>query len=346
MQRCFDLAQLGAGRVAPNPMVGAVLVYQGRIIGEGWHRQYGGPHAEVNAVADVRQEDRRFISKSTLYISLEPCCIFGKTPPCTDLILRNEIKKVVVSCMDQTPEVKGKGVAILRQAGVEVVTGVLAMEGKVISAVRNTFTHLNRPFIQLKFAKTRNGFMGKKGEQVWISNLFSKRLAHKVRAEFGAIMVGTNTAITDSPQLTNRLWYGDSPLRIVLDRNLTIKPDNGVMGPSANTWVITEKDAPVQQSSNVRFYKMKFDNMLIKNVLQTLAEERVTSLIVEGGAFTLNQFVQKGLWDEAWVFTGKRMVKDGIPAPNIFGEVVGSWPIADDVLTILSNPEAQPLNFH
>ncbi len=346
MQRCFDLARLGARHVAPNPMVGAVLVYDGRIIGEGWHRKYGQAHAEVNAVGDVAPVDRHLIKNSTLYVSLEPCCTLGNTPPCTDLIIKNKIKKVVISCVDKTPAVKGKGVAVLEQAGVKVVQGILSGEGKAISTIRNTFTNLRRPYILLKFAKTRNGYMGKRGRQVWISNLFSKRLAHKARSEYGAILIGTNTATTDSPQLNNRLWTGDSPLRIVLDRNLKISKQNAVLNQQATTWVVTEQDVEDNQGSHIQYKQINFDDSLIENILAKLVAEGVTSLIVEGGSYTLTEFIKKDLWDLAWTFTGKRMIENGIPAPFINGEVVEEWPLADDLLTIYQNKNPQPLNFH
>ena len=268
---------------------------------------------------------------------LEPCNIQGNTPPCTGLILKYGIKKVVISCIDQTPEVKGGGVALLEKAGVEVEHGVLEKTGSAISSFRNTFTSKKRPFIQLKFAKTRNGFMGKNGQQVWISNLFSKRLAHKCRAEFDAILIGTNTATTDNPQLNNRLWYGNSALRIVLDRHLKIPPKNLIFTGNAPTWVITEQPAPLISPENLTYHSVQFDENLAEQIINLLYNQNKTSLIVEGGAFTLNQFVKKNLWDEAWVFTGSRLIEKGIPAPVIFGEVLGQWSLTDDLLTIYHN---------
>ena len=338
MQRCFDLARLGAGHVAPNPMVGAVLVHEGRIIGEGWHQQYGLAHAEVNAINNVDQEDRYLIPNSTLYVSLEPCNVYGKTPPCTDLILKNNIKKVVISCIDHTPEVKGKGVALLENSGVVVIHGILEAKGREVSALRNTFTIHDRPFIQLKFAQTQNGFMGKKGEQVWISNLFSKRLAHKMRSEYGAILIGTNTALTDNPLLSNRYWFGKSPLRIILDKSLKIPSSNQVFNKEAETWVITERPT-LDHPDHVTYHRMNFDDCLPNRIVQLLAEHKITSLIVEGGAFTLNKFIKKNLWDEAWVFTGNKMIENGILAPLIYGEKIGEWQMADDLFSIYKRME-------
>ena len=334
MQRCFDLARLGAGHVAPNPLVGAVLVYNGRIIGEGWHQKYGYAHAEVNALKSVREEERCLVPDSTLYVSLEPCNIHGNTPPCTDLILRNKIKKVVISCIDHTPGVKGRGVALLEQAGVEVVHSVLEEKGRKISAFRNTFTALERPYIQLKFARTPNGFMGKPGEQVWISNSFSKRLAHKIRSHYDAILVGTQTALIDNPALTNRLWSGKSPLRIVLDKTLKVPTSHTIFNKAAKSWVITELPVPVHED-HLTYHCLAFDDLLPDNLLKLLAAHRVTSLIIEGGAFTLNQFISKNLWDEAWIFTGERLIENGIPAPTLFGQEIAHHKIGSDMLTIL-----------
>ena len=336
MQRCFDVARLGAGRVSPNPMVGAVLVHIDRIIGEGWHRQFGQAHAEVNAVHSVQEEERHLIPNSTMYVSLEPCNIHGNTPPCTDLILKEKIKKVVISCIDHTPQVKGRGVALLEKAGVEVVHGVLKEKGGAVSAFRNTFTSKKRPYVQLKFAKTSNGFIGKQGQQVWISNLFSKRLAHKCRAEYDAILIGTNTALTDDPQLNNRLWFGKSPLRIVLDKNLRVPLDSQLY-KGTQTWVITEKETAAEYPSNVSLIRLPFDGKLLERILNLLFEKKITSLIVEGGAFTLNQFIKKGLWDEAWVFTGSKLIQNGLLAPNVSGKLVCEEKMGDDLLTIYKN---------
>ncbi|MCB0519093.1 MAG: bifunctional diaminohydroxyphosphoribosylaminopyrimidine deaminase/5-amino-6-(5-phosphoribosylamino)uracil reductase RibD [Saprospiraceae bacterium] len=336
MHRCFDLARLGAGHVSPNPMVGAVLVHENRIIGEGWHRQYGKAHAEVNAVASVKPEDQHLIEKTTLYVSLEPCCIFGKTPPCTNLILEKKIPRVVISCLDQTPEVRGKGVDILRQNGVEVVTGILAKEGEVLSGIRNTFVARHRPYINLKFAQSSDGFMGKPGQQVWISNPFSKRLAHKWRSEFDAILIGTKTALMDNPQLNNRLWFGKSPLRILLDKKLAVPKSAHIYDATAKTLVVTEKVGyPVNE--NVEFLSLPFDENLLEKLLKYLFEKRITSLIVEGGSVTLSRFIEQGLWDEATVFTSKTHLLNGIKAPVIPVDPFQTFPLGTDTLTLYRN---------
>ena len=336
MRRCFDLARLGAGSVSPNPMVGAVLVYENRIIGEGWHQKYGGAHAEVNAVNNVKEADRHLIKASTIYVSLEPCNIHGNTPPCTGLIIKEGIKKVVISCIDTTPEVKGLGIEMLEQAGVEVEYGILESVGRKISAFRNTFTSKKRPFIQLKFAQSLNGFIGIPGQQVWISNLFSKRATHKMRAEFDAILIGTQTALTDNPQLSNRLYFGKSPLRVILDRNLTIPEDSEVFKGNNVTLIVTEQPTPVEVGL-IHYRQINFDDNLLNNLLVVLADMKVTSLIVEGGAFTLGQFIKHNLWDKAWVFTGNKVVENGIPAPKVSGHIAGTYPLGGDNLSIFYN---------
>ncbi len=338
IQRCFDLARLGVSNVAPNPMVGAVLVYEDRIIGEGWHQKHGEAHAEVNAVNSVSPADRHLIEKSTLFVSLEPCNIFGKTPPCTDLILRHKIRKVVISCLDQTPEVSGRGVELLRKAGVDVITGILQEKGEALTNIRHTFVSKKRPYILLKFAQSKDGYMGRDGQQIWISNAFSKRIAHRLRSQLSAILVGTNTALTDNPRLDTRHWFGRSPLRIVIDRERKVPDTHFLMDGSQKTWVITEDATqPENCPPNLHFIRMKFDENLHGQLLARLFDEKITSLLVEGGAATLQSFIDIGLWDEAVIFTGNKMLGEGIEAPKISGTVTEEYPVAGDVLTIVKN---------
>ncbi len=338
LRRCFDLARLGAGNVSPNPMVGAVLVHEGRIIGEGFHQQYGQAHAEVNAVNSVRPEDRPLLSQSTLYVSLEPCCIFGKTPPCTDLILQHRIPKVVISCLDQTPGVAGKGVNILRAAGVEVITGVLETEGKHLVAIRNTFVTAHRPYIILKFAKTKDHFMATEdGHQFWITNARSKRLVHRWRSEIDAILVGTRTAQSDNPELTTRHYFGKSPLRVVLDRDLRLSDQLRMFNGETPTVVFTQSHSFVPQK-NLEYIPVSFDSDLVPTILTHLAERKCTSLMVEGGARVLQSFLDAGLWEEARVFTGNRYLLRGIPAPVIPAAPAFTQRLADDSLEVFFNP--------
>jgi len=350
MRRCFDLARLGAGSVSPNPMVGAVLVHQARIIGEGFHRKYGQAHAEVNAVNSVRPDDRHLLPESTLYVSLEPCCIFGKTPPCTNLILEHRIPKVVISCLDQTPGVAGRGVEILRAAGVEVLTGVLEAEGQRLSAIRNTFVSQQRPYVILKFAQTKDRFIGPEdGSQYWITNAYAKRLVHRWRSEADAILVGTNTALNDDPHLTNRLYFGKSPLRVVLDKSLRLPKTLALFDGTYPTLVFTER-ADTIDCNNLEYASIAFNQNLVPQILAHLAEKKCTSLIVEGGARLLQAFLDAGLWDEARVFTGQpppppkgelskgtKYLFKGISAPVIPVAPVYSQVIAGDLLEVFFN---------
>lgn len=337
IQRSFDLARLGAGHVSPNPMVGAVLVYEDRIIGEGWHQQYGEAHAEVNAVKSVKPEDQHLLSKATLYVSLEPCCIFGRTPPCTDLIIKHKIPKVVISCLDQTPEVAGMGVKILQEHGVEVKTGVLEEQGKELARFRNNFVTRQRPYIFLKFAQTLNGYMGLPNEQVWISNALSKRLVHKWRSEVDAILIGSKTALVDNPQLTNRFYFGKSPLRIVLDRNLTLPNKLHIFDQTQKTLIVTEALSPDPPTSNIQYLQLDFDHDFLNRLLSHLYQQKITTLLVEGGARLLQSFIDQNLWDEAYVLVGDKTIEKGIPAPVLSGVVNARFSLGKDQIIRYQN---------
>lgn len=344
IQRCFDLARLGAGHVSPNPMVGAVLMYEDRIIGEGFHQKYGEAHAEVNAVKSVKPEDQHLLAKATLYVSLEPCCIFGRTPPCTDLIIKHKIPKVVISCLDQTPEVAGTGMRILQEHGAEVIAGVLEEQGKELARFRNNFVTRQRPYIFLKFAQTLNGYMGLRDEQVWISNVFSKRLVHKWRSEVDAILIGSKTALVDNPQLTNRLYFGKSPLRIVLDRNHTLPKDLKLFDKSQDTLVVTEVSSNKHQATrnlkpetNIQYLQLDFKNDFLNQLLQHLHQQKITTLLVEGGARLLQSFIDQHLWDEAYVLVGDKTIEKGIPAPVLSGAVNARFFLGKDQIIRYQN---------
>jgi diaminohydroxyphosphoribosylaminopyrimidine deaminase / 5-amino-6-(5-phosphoribosylamino)uracil reductase len=346
LRRCFDLARLGTGRVAPNPMVGAVLVFGGRIIGEGYHRQYGGAHAEVEALRSVKPADRPLIPQSVLYVSLEPCCIFGRTPPCTNLILDEGIPRVVVSNLDQTPEVNGAGIRILREAGVDVRTGLLETEGEPFSRIRNCFVSRNRPYILLKFARSADGYIGRENESVWLSDPVSRRLAHKWRSETGAILAGTQTVRVDDPALTNRYWHGPSPLRLVIDQNASLPHSRKVFDDSAPTWVFTSRpQAFAGMPETLRAIKAPFGEEFIPFLLHDLAEARVSSLMVEGGSKTLNAFIEGGWWDEASVFDTPVRLGSGIPAPLLPGVPAKRLRVCADELLIWRNETPKALNF-
>lgn len=323
MRRCFDLARLGKGFVAPNPTVGAVLVHQDRIIGEGHHERYGHAHAEVNAVHSVAPEDRHLISSSTLYVSLEPCCFHGKTPACTSLILDHQIPRVVISCLDNSPEVAGQGVEVLRKAGVEVITGLLEEEGKKAAYVRSRIVAENRPYVILKYAQTLNGkFAPPDHRQQWISQPLTKRLTHKWRSEANAILVGTNTARIDDPQLTNRYYFGPSPLRLVIDKDLSLPKDLKMFRDDQPTVVITEQGQTHQKgytNPNLRFMETYIHERLPMRILKYLHDQKLGVLMIEGGVQLINSFIEQGYWDEARVIVGNVHWAEGLDAPQLPG---------------------------
>ncbi len=316
MSRCLQLARLAAGSVAPNPMVGAVLVYDDIIIGEGYHKKYGEAHAEVNCINSVKEENKLLIEKSTMYVSLEPCSHFGKTPPCSNLIIQQKIKKVVIGCRDIYEEVDGKGIEALRNAGVEVVTGVLENESKNLNKRFFTFHTQKRPYIILKWAQSANGKIGSKNnERILISNDYSNRLVHKWRNEEAAILVGKKTALKDDPSLTTRLWKGKNPVRIVIDSNLELPASSKVFNAEAKTIVynLTKNSS----EKNIEYIKIQEVNFLA-GMLSSLYENEIQSLLVEGGAKTLQSFIDQNLWDGARVITNHEMIiEEGINAPQM-----------------------------
>lgn len=313
MHRCIELAQMGKGNVAPNPMVGAVLVYDGRIIGEGWHRQYGQAHAEVNCLDSVREEDKQYIPHSTMYVSLEPCAHFGKTPPCANRLVQEKVKEVIICNVDPFEKVGGKGLQILKDNNIATATGVLESEGLWLNRRFYCFHQQKRPYIILKWAQTDKGYFAPLNRtRHQISNESSKQLVHKWRTEEAAIMVGYHTALNDDPQLTARLWQGRQPLRIVLDRNLNLPSSLRLFDAAAETWVINEKKD--EQSGNVIYKQLDFANLLPALMAELHAANKL-SLIVEGGAHLLNTFIEAGLWDEARIFIAANDLPEGIAAP-------------------------------
>jgi len=335
MRRCFDLARLGAGFVSPNPMVGAVIVHKDKIIGEGWHQMYGTAHAEVNAVNSVAEENVQFLEQSTMYVSLEPCCIFGKTPPCSNLIIEKKIPRVVISCLDTTPGVAGNSVKILRDAGVEVITGVLEEEGQALAAIRNTFAGKDRPYIILKYAQSQDGFISKSGEQTWLTNPYSKRLTHKWRAETDAILVGTNTAAIDNPQLNNRYWSGMPPLRLAIDKSMKLDQNLNLFNDEQATLVFTASAVNIMGFERTQFIQLDFSENVPQQIVNTLAQGKISSLLIEGGAHTLQSFIDADLWDEARIFSVEERLGDGIKAPQLEGGIVKTEKLVSDTLTIV-----------
>jgi diaminohydroxyphosphoribosylaminopyrimidine deaminase/5-amino-6-(5-phosphoribosylamino)uracil reductase len=338
MQRCINLAQLSAGKVAPNPMVGSVLVHKDRIIGEGYHQYYGGPHAEVNCIRSVKEIDRPLIPDAVLYVSLEPCSHFGKTPPCADLIIANNIKKVVIGCRDPFVEVNGKGIEKLQSAGIEIITGVLENECRLLNKRFFTFHTQHRPYIILKWAQTKNGKIaapaalispphrggfGRGDERLYISNEYTNRLVHKWRSEETSILVGTTTALMDDPELTNRYWPGPSPIRLVVDMDLKLPSVLRMFNDNkAYTIVFNSKQhelsevQSLKESRGVGFYQVTRDVSLAHQVVHALYQLKILSVLVEGGAQLLQSFIDENLWDEARVITSPGLhVDQGLSAP-------------------------------
>lgn len=319
ISRCIDIAKNGLGTTAPNPMVGCVIVHDSNIIGEGYTSPYGEAHAEVNAINSVK--DKSLLKEATLYVTLEPCSHFGKTPPCSNLIIDHGIKNVVIGCVDDNKKVSGQGIAKLKEAGCNVTVGVLENDCKEHHKRFFTFHNKKRPYIILKWAETADGFIAplhKKVKQpVWITNQYSRQLVHKWRAEEQAILIGTNTVLEDNPSLTTRDWKGKHPIRIVLDKNKTLSKDFKVFDDNAKTILIKESSAD--------------------NICNLLYKANINSVIVEGGAKTLQLFMNSGLWDEARVFIGQSDFREGIKAPKCKGELIDEQQLLDDTLKIYVN---------
>ena len=362
MQRCLELAKRGAGYVAPNPMVGAVLVYNDCIIGEGWHQQYGAAHAEVNCMASVQESDKDFISQSTLYVSLEPCAHFGKTPPCTDLIINNKIPRVQIGCLDPFKYVNGKGIEILKAAGVEVKVGIAEIECNELNKRFFTFHTQHRPYIILKWAQTGDGkiapptpaekaspelrsqpsqvsvasaggalessknkmsfpyseskapLAGVGGPRLYISNEHSNRLVHQWRSEEAAILIGTNTALLDNPELTTRWWQGKSPVRLVIDMHLRLPLSLKIFNGEVKTIIFNALRQ--EEKENLIYYKLEKNSSLISQLMDTLYQLKIQSVLVEGGAKLLQSFIDEGMWDEVRTVTNLELrVTSGLAAP-------------------------------
>lgn len=345
IQRCIQLAKLGAGNVAPNPMVGAVLVHDGVIIGEGYHMQYGEAHAEVNCINSVPENLKSQTSNSTLYVSLEPCAHFGKTPPCSNLIIEQQIKKVVVGCRDTFKEVDGKGIEQLKAAGVEVVVDVLKDDCLQLNKRFFVFHNHHRPYIILKFAQTADGFIGKttpnpsKGgerERLIISNEFTNKLVHQWRSEEAAILVGTNTALHDNPSLTNRLGYGKNPVRLVIDKQLKLPSTLQLFNQEVKTIVFTELKNEVNQETE--FVQLHSASSVIQQILQYCYNHHLQSILVEGGAQLLQSFINENLWDEARIITNENLfVQNGVAAPKLSGSLQHSTHIFGDRIDYYTN---------
>jgi len=340
MRRCLELAALGIGAVSPNPMVGAVIVYNNTIIGEGYHQKYGGPHAEVNAVNNVLKRfdnAQEILRQSTIYVSLEPCAHYGKTPPCADLIIKHRIPKVVVGCRDPFNQVDGKGIEKLQAAGIDVTVDVLEQECRHLNRRFFTRVQKHRPYIILKWAQTADGFFAPDdSSQFWITGIESRKLVHQWRGEEDAVLVGKKTAAIDNPQLNVRYGDGRNPKRVVIDRRLELDQNLHLFDNSVETLIFNEIKTDVKGKN--KFIALEdFDRYVPQYIMYQLYLQDIQSVIIEGGAHTLRTFIDADMWDEARVFTGKKLLEKGIFAPQTSGTKVDEQQSGEDLLTIWYN---------
>lgn len=338
MRRALQLAQNGLGTTYPNPMVGSVIVHNGKIIGEGWHKKAGEPHAEVNAVRSVK--DKSLLKEATIYVTLEPCSHFGKTPPCCDLIIAQEIPNVVVGTIDPFAKVAGTGIQKLKEAGKNVIVGVLEKECQELNKRFFTFHQKKRPYIILKWAESADGFIAplekETNKPVWITNMYSRQLVHKWRTEEQAILVGTQTVLDDNPSLNARDFYGNNPVRIALDRQNRIPNDYTIKNGTQKT-IIYSEDIFLTENKNISYKKVIFDTHFLDFVISDLHQEELQSIIIEGGSRTLQAFIDKNLWDEARVFIGNLKFTKGIAAPKINHLPITTEDIQGDQLKLYKN---------
>lgn len=342
LKRAIELAKLGLGKVSPNPIVGSVIVLDDKIIGEGYHQKYGSAHAEVNAinnVIDKYENASELLKRATLYVTLEPCSHFGKTPPCSDLIIKHQIPKVVIGCLDPFEDVNGKGVEKLKSAGVEVITGVL--EKECINLNKRFFTRVSkqRPYVILKWAETANSFFAPDdGSQKWISGKETKLLTHKWRTEEDCVLVGKRTAEIDNPQLNVRFADGRNPKRAVIDRNLKLSKALNLFDNTIETFVFNASKTDIE--GNIKYIGIEdFDHFLPQYILFQLYLQDVQSLIIEGGVKTLQLFIDAGLWDEARIFISPDQWESGISSPIINGIQKNLLKVGRDSLSILINDD-------
>ena len=339
MKRCLELAQLGAGNVSPNPMVGCVIVKHDQIIGEGFHEKYGQAHAEVNAINAIK--NRELLNESSLYVSLEPCAHYGLTPPCADLIVANKIPHVVIGTIDSFAKVAGKGIERMIKAGIDVQVGLLEKECRKLNKRFFTFHEKKRPYIILKWAETKDGFIDfdrtKKefGEPTWITGEKALVRVHQMRAVEDAILVGTNTALKDNPSLTVRHCAGRNPVRLVLDNHLRLPNHLHLFDNSVKTIVFNS--VKNEETGNVEFVKIDFGKKMIPQIKKILFQKNIQSLIVEGGKQLLESFIDSNNWDEAHRFVGNKLFSNGIKAPEISGKIIHSEKLDSDQLFIYQN---------
>ena len=330
MNRALELAELGRGKVSPNPMVGCVIVHEDKIIGEGYHQEYGKAHAEVNAVNSVKNQE--LLAEATVYVTLEPCAHFGKTPPCAHLLVEKKVRKVIISAFDSNPLVGGKGIQILKEAGIEVETGLLEKEARIQNKRFFTQIEKKRPYVILKWAQTKDGFVAREDySSKWITNSSSRQLVHKWRAEEDAIMVGKNTAKYDDPALNVRDWVGKNPLRLVIDSKLELPNTLKLFDEAVPT--ICYNTLKTEEKGTLEFVKLN-QEFKIEDILEDLHRRNIQSVIIEGGSFLLNKFLSSELWDEARVFTSSNKFGSGIAAPIPPAPVSETIDVLEDTLRI------------
>lgn len=338
MQRCISLAKMGSGHVSPNPMVGCVIVHNETIIGEGYHMEYGGPHAEVNAINNV--ENKSLLRESTLFVNLEPCSHYGQTPPCSDLIITNRIPNVIIGTKDPYSKVAGKGIEKMVEAGINVELGILEEDCNELNRRFFTFHNKKRPYIILKWAETVDGFIDRDRSKViskptWITSDVCKMAVHRQRAEEDAVMVGTNTAERDNPTLNVRYWTGENPLRLVLDGKHRLQTELHLFDYVHPTIVFTREAK--KNVKNLEYFEVDFEDYLHEDILEELYERNILSVIIEGGTRLLKGFISKGLWDEAWRFIGNKSFTSGIDAPRLTGDLIGREKMSDSLLLVFKN---------
>ncbi|HSI69260.1 MAG TPA: bifunctional diaminohydroxyphosphoribosylaminopyrimidine deaminase/5-amino-6-(5-phosphoribosylamino)uracil reductase RibD [Gillisia sp.] len=346
IKRCIQLAFNGLGKTYPNPMVGSVIVHNNKIIGEGWHQKAGEPHAEVNAINAVK--DKSLLKSATIYVSLEPCSHYGKTPPCSDLIIASGIKKVVIGTVDPFEEVSGRGIKKLLEAGCKVKVGVLEEECRELNKRFFTFHQKKRPYIILKWARSLDGFLApepvpnQNREPIWITNKYTNQLVHKWRSEEQSILVGTNTAVADDPKLNTRLWKGNNPVRLLIDRNLRTPATSALFNGMVKTIVFCGKPSAENKrikTQNLSYESLDFEQEITQQICDVLYNQNLQSLIVEGGSQTLQSFIDANLWDEARILTGNKSFGSGTVAPIIRSEPRVRKDICGDKLEIVTTPK-------
>lgn len=334
MRRCLDLASRGIGKVAPNPPVGAVIVHEDRIIGEGWHQRYGADHAEVMAFNSVSKANQALLHKSVLYVSLEPCNHHGQTPPCTNRIIEEKIPVVVIGTLDPNPNVKGQGAQKLSDMGIKIYSHILSDQCDQL--IRRFKVHaLNRPYFILKWAQSRDGFMGKKDQQIWISTLTTKYLTHKWRSQIDGILVGYRTIDIDNPQLTNRLYGSKSPTRIIIDLNARLPTSKQVMTDGHKTIILTF--GPSRTTDLLIYEHIDSSLGFFEQLEHILMSHRLYTVMIEGGRDTIQRFIQENIWHEAWIICADKVLNQGLEAPIIDGTPIQSYDIDTDVIEIQTN---------